>query len=404
VVVSELSRRAYSLCTLFGLSALLLLAPATSRSAPAGPATRAVLAALLLAAAILSHELAVTYVLAVALVLLHVVLDDRSRARWTVFAGIAVVAAAAASVGIRSLVVEGVGGYPERARDVGEAAVSAWQSMVVWRAPGSPAGRVLLAAGAVGVGLFYAANARFRVPALSLAWLLGYTVVAAAVGRWFPREGYVALAPFALLCGSVLILTLRSFDRTRLRCWLSLVPQAALAAWLLLGCVESFSFHAERLARNRRIDALLRDLHGSLVTHGRPATVALVLPRYVESDDFGDGWPARRPTAAYRQPEIWVNGLLRDSQTTVESRLAYMQDPTAAPMRPEVRSRDGGIELVLPRGLKYFASGSESVTRTGDGRDVVRFVPGTDSRDQLLYLHDGRSGRLIPFGEEDAVR
>ncbi len=397
LIVPSLSRRSYSLCTLLGLGALILLAP-PGRGRPSRPVIRATLAALLLTASVLANELGVTLVFAAGVVLLSGMRDDPGRRGWSLAAGAAIAAGVAAAAALRFGAIQGLGGYPDMAEGVGPTAAAAWRTIGAWHSSPNLPGWIALVGGVVIVGTVCLRSAWLgatgkndaRLPFLCVVWLLGFTAVAAAVKIWFPREAYVALPPLALLVGSLV-------DRGRPRWWLGATSVLLVIGWFLYWSVTGSLGNDAQVVRLRKTDSMLRDLHGALASYPEPATVGLAIPRYWRKATVEPPSGPRRHGGTHHA-RTWINGLLHDRPITVESRLSYIQEAWSDPLPPEARVVDNAVEFVMPRGVGYFVPGRERPTRSADGRDVVRLLPADDDdRKQLIYFHDGTGGRLIPF-------
>ncbi|GAG41383.1 unnamed protein product, partial [marine sediment metagenome] len=241
---------------------------------------RALCGGALLAAALLSNEIAYLIVPVAFLLLLHRLgRRPEQRGQLALAVGIPLLFVVGTLM-LRFAVLQGLGGYaPEAGRleRLGPIVLASWHTLG-WLAPlraGPAAVPLWLWLAALLVALYYLyraawlpltrrASAEERLPALLLLWLVGYTLLLAPFGVWFPRQVHTAVVPLSLLVGLLLAETVQ---RPQPRRWvrvLHLLPQLALIGWLLAFSPAVRGADPERRAAWVASDELLREMAGDL--------------------------------------------------------------------------------------------------------------------------------------------
>jgi hypothetical protein len=400
-VVPHLARRSYSLATGFGLAALVVLC---SPKTPARPWARAGAGSGLLLLALASNEVAVVTVAMVPILVWHV-----SR-HWTSRRSLAVVGGLPTMLGVLALVaraafIGGVGGYAsevERTARVFPIVAATWETLttssmvfegstrwgVTWLT--AVLGGVWLVVCGV-VGLVRWRDPDERVPGLLLLWLVGYAVVFAPLGVWFPRQVYIVVAPFALLAGVVICQAMEaglwSFRGARGAFVDMLCLSVLLASPVLRGANPS------RVAAWRATDAMLRDGYakiGGLTP--KPRSVALAVPYFVRPEVVAlraRGAGGHPPLSA-RQPELWLGALLADRDTAVDTLLVFEHDLAGESARPTAFAGETGPGVRIPNGVTYYTFDSHATIERTDAAEIVIPYSASDP----LYLHDGTRGEI----------
>lgn len=399
-VVPHLARRSYSLATMFSLAALVVAAGGLAGiRAPWG---RNALTALLAFCALLSNEVAY---MTVPVLLLVAAREGRREGRgWGAVAGACsgALVAFAAALSLRLLVAGGIGGYAtgvDRGERVLPIAAATWRTLLSMTGLREPAHSPSL----VVVGLFLAiaayygwrllrASAEERGTRILAAWLVGYTLLFAPLGVWFPRQMYPLVAPLALLVGitaAASVVRLRAGDRGAA---IHLLPQLVLVFWMLAHSPAVLGSDPARAAAWMKNDLMLRDAASRLAALPESGPVRLALPHYRRTEVVAlrarprDG----RPPLAAELPSLWLEALLADRPAEPRAFLTYELDPIRPDSRPQA-SGDGAPAIVLPADTRFwlFEAGADA------GREGN--APRVPLGDHLLpvYFHDGEQGRLV---------
>jgi hypothetical protein len=418
-VLPHLARRSYALSTMLGVAALLALCRSpvddAGRQRPGGHWLRAVSGGALLAAAVLSNEIAYLIVPVALMLLLHGFgRHPEQRGQLVLAAGIPLLFVAGTLV-LRLAVVQGLGGYPTEAGRLGPIVLATWHTLG-WLAPlraGPAAVPLWLWLAAPLVGLYYLyravwlpltgrASADGWLPALLLLWLAGYTLLFAPFGVWFPRQVYTAVVPLSLLVGLLLAETVQ---RSQPRGWIRamhLLPQLALIGWLLAFSPAVRGADPERRAAWVASDALLREMAGDLSSVAGPARVRLAIPHYRRPEVFAlrarERVASRPPLSAW-QPALWMQAVLGEGRVSVEPFLAFEQDPREAPRPPKQGVLNGRPAVVLSPERTYWLLSPDARSVSADGSLLVWLEPSVDpgATKTVIYLHDGERGRWIPL-------
>jgi hypothetical protein len=405
-VVPHLARRSYSLATLLGLVGLIvLIGRDQDRESPGWP--RLVPGGLALFAAVQANEIAYLYVAIAPVLCLATGVPLRETARrWSPAVALAVVALL-----VRMAVVGGVGGYATaalRAERAWPIAASTWKALA-WLNPvgadGAPVSFLLLGLGASvaayyvarGVGAVRDGSPRdAAVVAALLVWLVGFAALFAPMAVWFPRQVYVALAPFALLVAVTFAATVERHRGVAflLHAW----PQVLLIGWLLFHSpVPRGGDLTDRVAA-RRTDAVLRDAHSRVNAAPEPSRLRLVLPNFERPRPFAFRARQGRPIPmSARQAELWLRALARDRDVAIETLAVFDEHPLEAAGPPRFRPTEGG-GIVLSPDREYTLLDPRVVTRLGEqGLEILDDPAMRDGRPTSLYFHDGKLGVTIPW-------
>jgi hypothetical protein len=420
-VLPQLARRSYSLATAFGLGALLILCPrSTSQGAgPVQPRTwaRSLLGGALLTAAVLSHEAATMTLPIVLLVVLHRSVGRPDRWRRFVAACAIPLLLVAGALSIRSGVVGGIGGYSPpaaRAERVVPIALATWHTLDAAAPLNEDSARgfpPIVWLGSLLVGLYYlwrGGAGLFRgrrdeeswLLGILLTWVLGLVVLYSLLGVWFPRQVYVALAPFVLL---VAVLFASTISRGSGKHWLSrahLVPQLLLIGWISMHSPAVLGADPLRTASWRKTDAMLRGLHGALSELSVPASVGLILPHYERprARAFRAGERQGQAPMAARQAELWMQTLLGDRDLPLQTLLIFRRQPLVPEPLPEYRRIDGRPAALLEADIVYYPLSPTLRFEEWGGRTAAWLtVSDTPGASEYVYFHDSERGRLIPL-------
>ena len=426
-VLPHLARRSYALSTMFGLAALLVLCRSPVDDAggqrPGSDWLRALSGGALLAAALLSNEIAYLIVPVAFLLLLHRLgRRPEQRGQLALAVGIPLLFVVGTLM-LRFAVLQGLGGYATQAgwlERLGPIVLATWHTLA-WLAPlraGPAAVPLWLWLAALLVALYYLyraawlpltrrASADEWLPALLLLWLAGYTLLFAPMGVWFPRQVYTAVVPLSLLVGLLLAETV---ERPHPRRWiraLHLLPQLALIGWLLAFSPTVRGADPERRAAWVASDGLLREMAGDLSSVAGPARVRLAIPHYRRPEVFAlrarERVASRPPLSAW-QPALWMQTVLGEGRVSVAPFLAFEQDPREAPLPPKQGTLNGRPAVVLAPERTHWLLSSDARSVERDGSLLVWLEPSVASRaaKTVIYLHDGERGRWIPLERRGA--
>lgn len=398
LVVPHLARRGYPLATALSLSGLVLLT-LPGRVRLVGP--------LLLGAAALAND--ASYVV---LVVGGLLAFTRGRDRQALAAVGAVLAALLVE---RFAVIGGIGGYrvDDRAARVLPILTATWDRLLGFTGPLTlpltlPASVAALA-GLCGFGAAALAPAspaadddRHAAP-LMFAWLLGFTVLFAPQGVWFPRQTYLLVAPLAVLVG----LLLGQVDRSRPATLLRALP----AVVVLLACtLRSPVLHGTDPVQREawtRTEAMVQAAAADLASVGPRQTVHLVVPFYKRpgqagfrardgaGDDAGDdaeGDGKRDPLGA-RIVEQRLQLITGRGRSLTTAALLFT-DPATSPPYATVTAQGPGFLLEAPPTTRASVYVGE-VLSSDDAGTRARL----DVTEGRLWVHDGLEGRLLAPGQ-----
>ena len=270
-VVPQLARRSYSLATVFGLGGLLVLCPRTEPGPT--PWARSLAGGTLLTLAVLSHEAAYMTVPIALLVVLHRALGRPDPFRRVVALGTIPLLLVLGALWVRAGVVDGVGGYADkgaRVERVVPIALATWHTLDAAAPLNEDSARgfpMIVRYGSLLLGLYYVGlsaaglfrglrDDHARLVAILLAWVLGLIVLYSLLGVWFPRQVYVALAPFALLVAVLLASSVAGASGKRWPSKLHLVPQLLLVGWISIHSPAILGADPLRAASWRKTDAM----------------------------------------------------------------------------------------------------------------------------------------------------
>jgi len=380
-VVPFIARRSYSLGTALALAGLLLF-----RRGLDGRWAASLAAGLLIALACFANEASVLFAAFLPCVAWNVAPPEErslSRAvRASVLPGVPV----ALAVIVRIAVVGGLGGYrlPET---VGERFLPIFVS--TWRGvTGVPLGTSeglawALLALAAPYYVWAAVRGRGLRPAL-LLWMLGYAVLYAGQGVWFPRQAYVAVVPLALLLADVL-----GGERRGPR----LVPQLLLVGAILWSSPVLRGPDAARTTEWRTRDAMITSVRAQLDACEEPATVHFV-QRFVRPPVRPDALRAKNaardlPRLA-RQPVRWLRTLLGERDITLAELAYYELDEAHTPPQ-------AGPVLTLPEGALAFVSEDGRLRkRTAEDPRRIALPPPASKRSEYVFIGGPEGGELTP--------
>lgn len=397
-VLPQLARRSYSLATVFGLAALLVLCP---RCATAGAWVRSLVGGTLLTAAVLAHEAAYMTVPIVLLAVFHRAFGRPDRWRRVVALCAIPLLLTVGALWIRSGVVGGVGGYAAtdaRAERAVPIALATWHTLTAAAPLNEDSTRgfpPIVRVGSLLLGLYYLwrgaaglfrglRDEQSRLVGILLAWVLGLVVLYSTLGVWFPRQVYLVLAPFALL-----VAVLLASRPTRLH----LVPQLLLVGWILIHSPAILGADPLRAASWRKTDAMLRDLHRTLSERTLPTSVGLVLPHYERprARAFRAGDRRGQPPMAARQAELWMETLLGHRDLTIRTLLVFRRQPLRAEPLPQYREVDDRPVVLLDPEIVHYPLSPAVRLEEWDGY-LAAWLPLSD-----VYFHDADRGRFIPL-------
>ncbi len=412
-VVPWLARRHYALATAFSLGTLLLLGggrPSRGRALAAGGC---------LGAALLSNEVAYATALALPAWAWATAPRGPQRMRGALLACLPAAAVGALALGIRALVVGGVGGYtatagPER---VAQVVATFWQDLVAFAPvygaqPGDLPlpllGVAALAIGALALRSLAAARAGRPDGVLGLVlggWLVAASVLLASQRVWFSRELYPFVPIFALWLA------------VGCRDIVSHATGGARAAWLAspVALLLVLALHspavqgpdALRLARWQETQAVLEELGDELERADEPAFVGLVLPYredLVRRNPLRPRATATGPPRWSRIPAAWLGARFAERGHRLQTLVLL---PASADTWPEARLSDDGSELRVPRqpAPKVLTAPPLSARPEGEGL-ALSLVPllRVAGAESWLYLRGDAGGSLLRLGAPDRER
>ena len=409
-IVPHLARRSYALATVFGVAALVVLARAARASGARRLAPRVAGASALLAASFASNEVAFATAPAALLVAWYAAPKEAGRWRAVAATGTGTAIAAAVVLGARVLVGGKLGAYGSVAGpgdripailDSSAAALGACAAL--------PPGAWFAAAG---VGLYYACFGllwslwRRRAPGVPFAWTAICVLSIAALGIWFPRVLYPAVAPLALGLAALVVETVRGELGTGWRRCVHLAPQLLLLGWLASQSPALAGLDPARVEAVSRHDAMLRELHDALEGVDEGSAVALVLPYFVRPAVHSVGRPPRagRPPLGARQPETWVGGLLAERELVIETPLVFLVEGGTASadgsssgqsLRPTIRTGPTELTCRIPAGIESHALRPTSAHTREPEADELSFRLSAGDGERWIYFHDGATGYLV---------
>ena len=318
---------------------------------------------------------------------------------------------------IRSRVVGGVGGYAApaaRAERVVPIALATWHTLNAAAPLNEDSARgfpPIVWFGSLLIGLYYLwrgaaglfrglRDEESRLLGILLAWVLGLVVLYSLMGVWFPRQVYVALAPFVLLVAVLLASTIPGGSGKR---WLSrahLVPQLLLIGWISIHSPVVLGADPLRAASWRKTDAMLKGLHRTLSELTVPASVGLILPHYERPRARAFRASDRQGQApmAVRQAALWMRTLLGDRDLTIRTLLIFRRQPLEPETLPEYRKVDGRPVALLDADIVYYPL--SAAVRSGKwGGRTAAWLAASDApgASEHVYFHDGERGRLTPL-------
>ena len=412
-VVPWLARRHYALATAFSLGTLLLLGggrPSRGRALAAGGC---------LGAALLSNEVAYVTALALPAWAWATAARGPRRGRDALLACLPAAAVGALALGIRTLVLGGMGGYPAAAgpERIAQVIAAFWRDLVafapVYGAQPEQPRLALLGLAALGVGtlgLRSLAAARAGRPDGVLGLVLGGWLVAASVllatqHVWFSRELYPFVPIFALWL-AVVCRDIASHATGGARAaWLA--PPGALLLVLALHSPVLQGPDALRLARWQETQAVLEELGGELARADEPLFVGLVLPYREDLERRNPLRPRATPTGPprwLRIPAVWLGARFAERGHDVQTLVLL---PTPAGTAPEVRLGNDGTELRVPRQpapkvlttppLPAQPQGEALALSLAPLLQVIEEKP-------LLYVRGDAGASLLPLGGPDPGR
>jgi hypothetical protein len=412
-VVPHLARRSYSLATAFALAALCVGTfprPAFGGQRSRQEWLRSIPVGLLLAAAVLSNEIAIMTVPIFVVVTWQMKRGSGEGWREIGIASAIPLAAVAGALLCRVAVVGGFGGYAA-VTDRGERMlpiVSAmWQALAGVVPLGESADRsvsplvAVLAAGAVAYYLwrlltgFGDSGNSSRASLCMALWLAGATLLFAPLGVWFPRQMYPLLAPFALL---VAIVAADAFVRNRGVARIAhLVPPLVTVLWVLAQSPLLHGVEPARIDAWVRTDGLLRAAHDQIGAIAEPAEVRLAVPYYERPEVFAlraRGRDGLRPPLAAELPTFWLQGLLAGRNLEVESFLVFADDAGAAAAVASSSRLGDRPAVELDSESSYWLLRPAGDTLIRDGKLLVTPSRNESAEAAYLYFHDGRDGIL----------
>jgi hypothetical protein len=424
-VVPFIPRRSYSLAAAMTQAGLLVLLLGMGRHRAVHLfSLRTVLAGLLLSTALLANEAAVIAVLILPLLVLLLAQGSPSPRALVVGACALPWGLVVLVLGLRSLVLGGLGGY---ARDPGEgshlvtAVIRGWQDLGSLTAPGGgAAGLAMLPLGSMlllAIAAYYLyrglveplvdrVSPEGRLTLVLAIWTLSYMLLYGVLGVWFPRQSYLLLIPLCLLLAWIFRRTVM-VPRRGVRLLL-LLPQVLLAVHLLMVSPVVIGPDEIRAGLWEQRSLRLQAMEQAIAAATPPATVRLVQP-YVEAENrplrragsppVGDSG-LRRGDA---QPAIWMDAIFRTRDIRVEEFLYYEAYPGRPGGVPElVEGTDGpSLRLAADRRHRVATGGHDQYRLLPAGPDqTVPLWPAGMPAGRRLYLylqddHDG--GRLVPL-------
>ena len=422
-VVPHLARRSYSLATFFGLAALLALIPRDSMLGAPLPTSRLILRSLpgglLLVCALLSNETALLTAAMLPLLLVWSVPGDDDRWRTLLATSLAPGTLVAATLILRSTIIaDGVGGYTTGVDHLARLfpiASATWRSLgAVAPVPGAPPGVlswITLIAFTL-VTMYYLTCWFARplrnptggvgmLPALLILWILGYVLLFAPLGVWFPRQVYIVLVPFALLVGVALAQTVSLHAENPGLMKTHLVPQLLLVLLIFLQSPVFRGADPLRVAAFRDTDQVLRQMHAAIDDLAEPSRVQFAIPYFVRPETYA--FRAREgrsgPPRPGRQAEIWMRALFRGRAFSIDYALVFERNPLE-PEPPLVFLMDEGHPAIeLPIDRHFYAPSTTGGTATRPDTLTLRIgpppSPGTGPRQ--LYFFNVASGAIYPL-------